>query len=196
MVKWQKRIVLFLTKKFMQPNEKRSAYVELIVIGIVQFIFFISYNLFDEHSNVNYDWYRFLTPGILFSFFLIGLNQKKFNIQKAIIPFFILLIFYLCSLFSGIYSWGFTVPFTGGAGGLLIRGLFGRKANKYFLWGFVAGLLGLILFYFLTCCAKLTYGLSFGTIILIWQITIGIVFINDSDYVNNETIKIEKADLN
>lgn len=124
---------------------------------------FVSYDIYydfypDEPYDRSLDNFRLLTPGVLFSFFIIVVQRPNWTMGKLILLFFILLILYSVCLVASLYSWGLAVPFAGGIGALVIRKsfyqsaeLFDTKGKDYFI-GFYSRTCWLILLFRISAC--------------------------------------------
>lgn len=170
----------------------RSNYPLLILtIGIS----FLSICTFDFHPNDSYnkslDTFRILTPGVVFSIYTIFLQRQNWAFGRLILFFFILMILYSISFFCGLHSWGFVVPFNGAIGAALIKKLFYQKdqfisplGKRYFWYGFVAGLLGLVLH--LLFSRLTTFGVGFGLILITWQFAFGVLWVREFGLVSTK----------
>jgi hypothetical protein len=170
-------------------------YASLIIVSVLSVLFIKEYDFYpnepyDQSSNS----YRFLGPGILFSWYLIVLHWKQFRMGKLIQFFIILIVAYCIALYTGLATWGVAVPFVGGLGALLVKWVFYNRGElldayhkdalldsegiKFAAIGFVTGLVGLLFFYYASNAfadnKMYTTGVGFGLIISLWQIGIGI----------------------
>lgn len=165
-------------------NRKKS-YIWLISFNVFEFILIIPYDFYsDEPRSEILDGIRILAPGLLFVSFIILSQYKKWSALRVLATFLVLLLYYVFSFGAGISSWGFAVPLVGGIGGLLIKKaiyfqdkIYNDIGKKYTMTGFLAGLIGLLLFY-LTQNIPLTAGTGLGIIIVLWQLAIGYLIIS------------------
>lgn len=124
------------------------------------------------------DYFRLLTPGVLFSLYLIFLERRNHSVGKLILFFCLLVVIYWVALEVGLVSWGVAVPIAGAGGALLAKQLlyqrtewldpFGRKISAV---GFLSALLGLAMFYWRP--ETKPEGVGFGFIVILWQFAIG-----------------------
>jgi hypothetical protein len=147
----------------------------------------------DPYTDLNI--LMLLTPGILYSSFIIFIQRHNWPIGKLILSFFCLLILYCVSIYVGLISWGMAVPFVGGIGAFIIRKLFykGREfldsiGKDYLIFCFAAGLGGWFLSFFLIQFILQDFwttglGMGMGVIVLIWQLVFGILWIRDKDLI-------------
>ena len=158
-------------------------YFQLIIVVSVSFVAIYTFEFYpkDEYLyNRELDLFRIIIPGYLFTLNLIILNYKLTILRKIIFSFFLLLVSYIVIFEASFLSWGLFVPIGAGVGGFIIKKLFyEQEANQSFiLIGFIAGFLGLVVFYSTTSYVKT--GVGFGLIIVIWQLAIGIKCIRSS----------------
>jgi len=163
-----------------------TSYTLLILVIIVTFV---SINTYEFYPAGIYDKaldpYRLLTPGVLFSLYLVFVLRKNRSFWKLALFGFILFVMYCASLVTGMSSWGIAVPFAGGVGALLIKKLFYNQAElldtngkRYLSIGFIAGFIGIGLFYLIINRWKV--GVGFAAILILWQLAIGIVLIKQA----------------
>ena len=159
-------------------------YILLIIIITSSFFSICTFDLYPSGPyDKSLDNFRLLAPGVIFSLFISILQRRRFSIGKSILFFCILLVFYSIALVAGMSSYGVGVPFAGGFGALLIKNLFklsDSDGSKYFVPGFVAGLIGLCLYYYPLKDIG-TDGVGFGVILIIWQVVFGLLWIKQTD---------------
>ena len=165
-------------------------YILLSFVIAGSFLTIYTYDFYpDDSYDRSLDGFRLLTPGVLFSFLIIVARKSNWRIGKLILFFFILLILYSLCLVASLYSWGLAVPFVGGIGAWVIRKLFyqstellDEKGKDYLIFGFIAGLVGLFLFFVLQYAFQglWTSGVGFGFILGIWQLLFGILWIKEN----------------
>ena len=155
-------------------------YSLLILVNILSFLSIRSYDFYPEGPyDRSLDNYRLLTPGVLFSIYIIFIERRNLSYRKLILFFFLLFALYYISLMTGCASWGVAVPLIGGVGAFLMRILFNRETEWYFTLGFAAGLVGLALYYLVQ--ATWTSGFGFGLILISWQFIIGMLWIKQNE---------------
>jgi hypothetical protein len=161
-----------------------------ILLGLVILGSFIAIYTYDSDQpyDESLDSLRLLTPGMLFSVFIIVVHRTSLTNAKLILLFFILVILYGVCFVAGLSSWGIGVPFVGGIGALIIRKLFYRSADlldaigkDYLVFGFAAGLVGLFLFVVLQYALQdlWTAGAGFGFVLATWQLVFGTLWIKE-----------------
>jgi hypothetical protein len=158
-------------------------YFLLILVILVSFLSIRDFEMYPQWPyEKSLDGYRLFAPGFLFSIYLIFLERRNRGFGRLLVFFCILLILYYISLMAGFTTWGMAVPVVGGIGALLIKKLFYLKSawldpygRQNLVWGFVAGLIGWILFFITR--DNWTMGFRFGLILLSWQLTIGLLWI-------------------
>jgi hypothetical protein len=168
----------------------KDNYILLSLITSCSFLAIHTFAFYpDESYDKSLDYLRLLTPGVLFSLFIIVIQRSIRRSWKLILLFFILLILYSVSILAGMSSWGIGVPFAGGIGAVVIWKLFyqnielpGSLGRDYFVFGFIAGLAGVFLFYTLQYMLKDFWvtGVGFGFILAIWQLVFGTLWIKQN----------------
>lgn len=158
-------------------------YLGLLLIIVVSFWAISTVDIsFDESYDDTYDSVKLLSPGVLFSMYLIILRFKEIPAKASLTNFLILVIGYLVILFSSLSTWGFAVPIAGGVGGVLVNYVLHDTLSfeeggikSFFIMGCLSGIIGVVIYYL----TKDFYndGIGFGAIIIIWQLIIGIAFI-------------------
>lgn len=176
---------------------KRSIYILnyllLLPVLILSFLSFWDFEFFsDKPLNLFLKYLGVFAPGIAFSLFLLFIFRKKNTWLRSILYFPLLLgiyygLFSLCML-----TWGLFLPVAGGLGALIIKKMFidsriiVDKKGSYFLnVGILAGSAGLV-FYYLSIDA-LKVGTSFGVILVLWQLLIGLLCVRSSQAEEKKT---------
>lgn len=167
-------------------------YFLLMLVALFSFLVIRNFDFFainDSDSWMGENVFYF--PGELFSLFLFFLHFKKKSFLKSILYLLLLIAFYILAFSLSIATWGIFVPFVGGLGALLIKKLYIVSTKtlddigiSYLTYGFIAGLIGLILFF--TTQDFFTAGEGFGFIIVIWQLVIGVKCIKQTKNENNQ----------
>jgi hypothetical protein len=180
-------------------KQNPTNYILLSIVIVCSFLSIYTFDFYpDEPYDKSLDTFRLLTPGVLFSFFIVIITRTGLAILRLIFLFFILLTLYSISLIAGLTSWGIAVPFTGGISALLIRKLFQRNGKllhaigkDYLVFGFATGLFGLFLFFVLQYALQKywTVGVGFGFILATWQIVFGTLWIKDQRMIQDGTYK-------
>lgn len=168
----------------------RSNYLLLVLTIAISFLSICTFDFYpDEPYDKSLDAFRFLTPGVSFSLYIVFLQRHNWNFGRLVLFFLILMVLYFASLFCGLHSWGFAVPFVGAIGSALIKKIFYQRdeflspqGKKYLLYGFAAGLLGFVLH--LLFSGLTTFGLGFGLILITWQFIFGTLWIKQIDLVS------------
>lgn len=183
-----------------QNEMKRTIanYVFLSFVVAGSFLAICTYDFYpDEPYDRSLDSFRLLTPGVLFSVFIIVVQKSNWAIGKMVLFFFILLTLYSVCLIASLSSWGLAVPFFGGIGAWVIRKLFYQsatlldaKGKEYFVLGFIAGLVGLFFFFARPYAFQdlWTSGMGFGFILGIWQIVFGILWLKENAIIPKQPI--------
>ena len=180
-------------------KQNLTNYILLTVVIVCSCLSIYTFDFYpDKPYDKSLDIFRLLTPGALFSLFIVIITRTGLTKLRLIFLFFALLTLYSICLIAGLTSWGIAVPFTGGFGALLIRKLFQWNANlldaigkDYLVFGFATGLLGLFLFFVLQYVLQKywTVGLGFSFILATWQIVFGILWIKDKRMIQEGTYK-------
>lgn len=120
-------------------------------------------------------------PGSSFSIYLLILFRHGLTWGKSLLFFLLLYGCYFVSMYAGIASYGCAVPFVGAAGAYVITKLFHLKNSTFRLpiLGFISSAIGLLCFYIIN--ESIGAGIGFGAIIGLWQLTIGIKCIEESE---------------
>ncbi len=131
-------------------------------------------------------------PGILFSLFIILPHYKKWSGLRMLGTLVVLFAYYLSAFLACFITWGFALPIAGALGALLVKKslhlndkLFNDKGRKYTFTGFIAGLIGLVLFYLADVIPLLPKS-SIEIIIVLWQLSIGWLVIKDQEELNSQ----------
>ncbi len=160
------------------------------MVILISFLAIYTYDFYpNELYDKSLDSWRLLTPGLLFSFFIVIIKRAGWTFWKLIFLFFVLLSLYSVCLMAGMYSYGIAVPFVGGIGAMAIRKLFDPTVRlldptgkDYLIFGFIAGTSGLFLFFVLQYALQPTWtvGKGFGFILSTWQLVFGTLWIKEN----------------
>ncbi len=124
-----------------------------------------------------------ISPGILFTVYLIILLRAFLTPMKSVLIFFALLMFYLIALFYGYTALGLYVPILSGLGAYIVSFLFNLRGRPYIIVGLsiFSSIVGLILFLISLTSTKWSIGTYFGITICLWQLVVGIVCIHETE---------------
>jgi hypothetical protein len=180
-------------------KQNLTNYLLLTIVIVCSFLSIYTFDFYaDEPYDKSLDTFRLLTPGVLFSLFIVIITRKDLTILTLILRFFVLFALYSICLVAGLMSWGIAVPFAGGLGALSMRKLLHWNAKlldatgkDYLVFGFATGLLGLFLFFVLQYALQnyWTVGVGFGLILATWQIVFGTLLIKDKRIIQQGTYK-------
>ncbi|MGE0638438.1 MAG: hypothetical protein AB7G44_03775 [Bacteroidia bacterium] len=167
---------------------KPKLYTCLFLVLLLE-VAFLNYQHFfpDQPLNKTIDRIANYGPGVFFSLFILFTQYKKWSVLRMMVTLSVLFFYYLAAFLASFLTWGFAIPVVGGLGGLLIKrvifyndSLLDVRGRKYLLAGFIAGLLGLILFYLPDVIKIIPKGKgTIEPIIVLWQLTIGWLVIKD-----------------
>lgn len=162
-------------------------YILLFLVIVLSFSAIRSYEFYPKGSYTKaLDFLRWFTPCVLFSFYLVFLQRCNYSIGKLMLLFCALILLYAIVFETGLASWGAALPMVGGLGAYGVKKLFypgelyESTDRRYLIGGGFSGTIGLLLFYLGQ--DYWVAGVGFGVIIMIWQLTIGLIW---NDQVDN-----------